>query len=61
MTVHKLAFYFGWLEAAGVWALVSAGVTAICLKHERRGLAWLWAAAFCGSALASAYCLVKLL
>ena len=61
MTAHTLDFYFEWLEAASVWALVSAGVTAICLKHKLRGLAWLWAAAFFGSALAAAYCLVKLL
>ena len=61
MTAHTLDFYFGWLEAASVWALVSAGVTAICIKHELRGLASLWAAAFFGSALAAVYCLVKLL
>jgi hypothetical protein len=61
ITVRMLDFYFGWLEAASVWALVSAGVMAICLKHELRGLAWFWAAAFFGSALAAAYCLVKLL
>jgi hypothetical protein len=61
ITAHTIGFYFGWLVAAIVWALVSAGVTAICLKHELRGLAWLWAAAFFGSALAAAYCLVKLL
>jgi hypothetical protein len=60
MTAHPLDFYFGWLEAASVWALVSAGVAAICLKHELRGLAWLWGAASFGSALAAAYCLVKL-
>jgi hypothetical protein len=61
ITPHPVDFYFGWLEAASVWALVSAGVTAICLKHELRGLAWFWAAAFFGSALAAAYCLGKLL
>jgi len=36
-------------------------VTAICVKYEARGLAWLWAAAFFGSALVGAYCLEKLL
>jgi hypothetical protein len=61
ITPHPLDFYFGWLEAASVWALVSAGVTAICLKYELRGHAWFFAAAFFVSALAAAYCLVKLL
>jgi hypothetical protein len=61
ITERTLDFYFGWLVAASVWALVSAGVAAICVKHELRGLASLWAAAFFGSALAAAYCLVKLL
>ena len=53
--------YFGVLVAASVFALLSAVVTAICVKHEARGLAWLWAAAFFGSALVAAYCLEKLL
>ena len=53
--------YFGWLVGASVWALVSAGVTAICVKFEERGLAWFWAASFFGSALAAAYFLGKLL
>jgi hypothetical protein len=53
--------YFGWLVAASVSALFSAVVTAICIKYEERGLAWLWAAAFFVSALAAAYWLVKLL
>jgi hypothetical protein len=53
--------YFGWLVAASVSALCSAIVTAICIKYEERGLTWLWAAAFFGSALAAAYCLWKLL
>jgi hypothetical protein len=61
ITAHPLDFYFGWLEAASVWALLSAVVTAICIKYELRGLAWLWGAAFFGSALAAAYCLEKLL
>jgi hypothetical protein len=51
--------YFGWLEAARIGTLCSAVVTAICVKYEARGLAWLWAAAFFGSALIAAYCLVK--
>jgi hypothetical protein len=53
--------YFGLLVASSVFALLSAVVTAICVRYEARGLAWLWAAAFFGSALVAAYCLVKLL
>jgi apolipoprotein N-acyltransferase len=53
--------YFGWLVAASIVALCSALVTAICIKHEERGLAWLFAASFFGSALVAAYCLAKLL
>ena len=53
--------YFGWLVAASVGALCSAVVTAICIKYEARGLAWLWAAAFFVCALTAAYWLVKLL
>jgi hypothetical protein len=53
--------YFGWLVAASVGALSSAVVTAICVKYEERGLAWVWAAAFFSCALAAAYCLGKLL
>jgi hypothetical protein len=53
--------YFGLLVAASVFALLSAVVTAICVKYETRGLAWLWAAAFFGSALVGAYSLGKLL
>jgi hypothetical protein len=53
--------YFGLLVASSVFALLSAVVTAICGKYEARGLAGLWAAAFFGSALVAAYCLVKLL
>jgi hypothetical protein len=52
--------YFGLLVAASVFALLSAVVTAICVRYEARGLAWLWAAAFSGSALVGAYCLWKL-
>jgi phospholipase C len=36
--------YFGWLVASSVFAVLSAVVTAICVKYEARGLAWLWAA-----------------
>jgi hypothetical protein len=53
--------YFGWLVAASVFAVLSAVVTAICVKYEARGLAWLWTASFFGSALVAAYCLWKLL
>ena len=53
--------YFGWLVAASIGTLCSAVVTAICVKYEARGLAWLWAAAFFGCALTATYWLVKLL
>ena len=53
--------YFALLVGASIVALFSAGVTAICIKHEERGLAWFWAAAFFASALVGAYCLWKLL
>ena len=53
--------YLGWLVAASVGALLSAVVTAICVKYEERGLAWVWAAAFFSCALAAAYCLGNLL
>jgi hypothetical protein len=52
--------YFGWLVASSVFALLSAVVTAICVKYEARGLAWLWAVCFFGCALVAAYCVVKL-
>jgi hypothetical protein len=53
--------YLGWLVAASVGALVSAVVTAICIKYEDRWLAWVWAAAFFSCALAAAYFLWRLL
>jgi hypothetical protein len=53
--------YLGFLVAASVFALLSAVLTALCVKFEERWLAWVWAAAFFGSALAAAYCLGKLL
>jgi hypothetical protein len=52
--------YFGLLVGASVLALCSAVVATLCVKFEERGLAWFWAAAFFGSALVGAYCLVKL-
>jgi len=52
--------YFGLLVAASIVALCSAVVTALCVRFEERWLAWFWAAAFFGSALVGAYCLVKL-
>jgi hypothetical protein len=52
--------YFGLLVAASIVALFSAVVATLCIKFEERGLAWFWAAAFFGSALVAAYCLVKL-
>ena len=53
--------YLGWLVAASVGALLSAVVTAICVKYEDRWLALVWAALFFGCALVASYCLVKLL
>jgi hypothetical protein len=53
--------YFGWLVAVSLGALLSAVVTAICIKYEERGLAWVWAAAFFSCALAAAYFLGRLL
>jgi hypothetical protein len=53
--------YFGWLVVASVLALVSAVVTAICIKYEDRWLAWVWAAAFFSCVLTAAYCLEKVL
>src|SRR5215217_3086889 len=60
ITVRTLD-YFGLLVAASVFALISAGVTAICIKYEERVLAWVWAAAFFSCALAAAYFLWRLL
>ena len=60
ITVRTLD-YFGWLVVASVFALLSAVVTAICIKYEERGLAWVWAAAFFSCALAAAYFLGRLL
>src|SRR5215204_850334 len=53
--------YFGLLVVASVFALGSAVVTALCIKYEERGLAWVWAAAFFSCALAAAYFLWRLL
>ena len=53
--------YFGLLVAASIVALCSGVLATLCVKFEERGLAWFWAAAFFGSALAAAYCLGKLL
>jgi hypothetical protein len=53
--------YFALLVVASVGALLSAVVTAICVKYEARWLAWVWAAAFFSCALAAAYFLGKLL
>jgi hypothetical protein len=53
--------YFGLLVAASIVALCSGVLATLCVKYELRGLAWLFAAAFFGSALVGAYCLGKLL
>jgi hypothetical protein len=53
--------YFALLVGASIVALCSGLLATLCVKHEFRGLAWFFAAAFFGCALAAAYCLVKLL
>jgi hypothetical protein len=53
--------YFGVLVAMGVFALISAVVTALCITYEERFLAYFWTAAFFGFALAAAYSLWRLL
>jgi hypothetical protein len=60
ITVRTLD-YFELLVAASIVALLSGVLATLCVKYEFRGLAWFWAAAFFGSALAAAYCLGKLL
>jgi len=57
----RLIDYFGLLVAASIVALLSGVLATLCVKHELRGLAWFFAAAFFGSALVGAYCLGKLL
>jgi hypothetical protein len=52
--------YFGLLVGASIVALCSGVLATLCVKYELRGLAWFWAAAFFGSALVAAYCLVQL-
>src|SRR5215203_1072997 len=42
-------------------ALISAGVTAICVKYEERVLAWSWTAAYFSCGLAAAYFLWRFL
>jgi hypothetical protein len=53
--------YFALLVGASIVPLLSAVVTAICIKNEARALAWLWAACFLCCVLVAAYCLGKLL
>lgn len=60
ITVRTLD-YFGVLVAMSVFALVSAVVTALCIKYEERFLAYFWTAAFFGFALAAGYSLWRLL
>jgi hypothetical protein len=60
ITAHALD-YFALLVGASIIALCSGVLATLCIKYELRGLAWFWAAAFFGSALVAAYCLVKLL
>jgi hypothetical protein len=60
VTVRTLD-YFGLLVAASIVALLSGVLATLCVKHEFRGLAWFFAAAFFASALAAAFFLGKLL
>jgi hypothetical protein len=53
--------YFALLVGASIVALCSGVLASLCVKHELRGLAWFWAAAFFGSAVVAAYCLWELL
>jgi len=53
--------YFGLLLAASVFGLISAVVTALCIKYEERWLAYFWTAAFFSFALAAGYSLWRLL
>lgn len=53
--------YFALLVGASIVALCSGVLATLCVKHEFRGLAWFFAAAFFGCALAAAYCLWRLL
>jgi len=60
-TIARPLDYFGLLVAASVGALLSGVVTAICIKYEERGLAWVWAAAFFSCAITAAYFLGRML
>jgi hypothetical protein len=53
--------YFALLVGASIVALCSGVLASLCVKHELRGLAWFFAAAFFGSAVVAAYCLWELL
>jgi hypothetical protein len=53
--------YFALLVGASIVALCSGVLASLCVKHELRGLAWFWVAAFFASALVGAYCLWELL
>ena len=53
--------YFGVLEVASAWALLSAVAVEISARVESRVFAWVWAASFGISALAAAYCFWRLL
>jgi hypothetical protein len=52
--------YFALLVGASIVALFSGVVATLCVKFEKRELAWFWAALFFGCALVAAYCLGKL-
>jgi len=60
-TIARPLDYFGLLVAASVFALISAGVTALCVKYEERVLAWAWTAAYFSCGLAAAHFLWRLL
>ncbi len=61
ITAARTLDYFALLVGTSIVALCCGGLATLCVKHDLRGLAWFFAAAFFGSALAAAYCLGKLL
>jgi hypothetical protein len=61
ITAARTLDYFALLVGASIVSLCCGVLATLCVKHDLRGLAWFWAAAFFASALAAAYCLGKLL
>ena len=48
------------LALAVFWAAASAAVMLDSIAHNRKALAWLWAASFAGASLGAAYCFGRL-